>query len=194
MLLFWPFPFVVVAVVVIIVVLDFFGYAFDVHTHHPPTLLHSQKWNFRQQQQKTRKRNFLYLRNVKRGDMQQQPSTHIQFRLRKSEKSSRIFLKLMIFILYICFIHPISIKKQFLKNATPNDIFDYIIVNNFMTFSVRQMDVMKFNIFSDLLGLYIYIYYIYIYPKKTKCKQANVVDDDDEEEVQKNMSTKQRNV
>lgn len=133
---------------------------------------------------KTRKRNFLYLRNVKRGDMQQQPSNHIQFRLRKSEKSSRIFLKLMIFILYICFIHPISIKKkQFLKNATPSDIFDYIIVNNFMTFSVRQMDVMKFNIFSDLLGLYIYIYYIYIYPKKPKCKQANVVDDD--EEVQK---------
>lgn len=127
MLLFWPFPFVVVAVVVIIVVLDFFGYAFDVHTHHPPTLLHSQKWNFRQQQQqKTRKRNFLYLRNVKRGDMQQQPSTHIQFRLRKSEKSSRIFLKLMIFILYICFIHPISIKKNSSWKMPPRTIFSII--------------------------------------------------------------------
>lgn len=56
-----------------------------------------------------------------------------------------------------------------------------------MTFSVRQMDVMKFNIFSDLLGLYIYIYYIYIYPKKPKCKQANVVDDDDEEVQKKHV-------
>lgn len=102
----------------------------------------------------------------------------------------------MIFILYFCFIHPISIKKKTVpEKCHPERYFRLYHREQFHDiFGTTDgcNEILHFLRFAG--AIHIYIYYIYIYPKKTKCKQANVVDDDDEEEVQKNMSTKQRNV
>lgn len=100
----------------------------------------------------------------------------------------------MIFILYICFIHPISIKKTVPEKCHPERYFRLYHREQFHDIFGTTDGCNEIQHFLRFAGaIHIYLLYIHI-PQKPKCKQAKVVDDDDEEEVQKNMSTKQRNV